>query len=74
MNQEQRGKHMFVQTSLSRAIKESTGGEVDRLAFEVRENGEEFVKVLFASGSCINVCVTADSLHAILMDVGRALV
>lgn len=48
-----------------------------------KENGEEFVKVYFKYDSkyvkehpekpCLDICVTADSLHALLQDVLKAL-
>ena len=64
-------KRQFVTRELSRAVAAAHEG-VERLEYRYCEDGEETVTIRCANGYS-KVCVTADSLHAVMVDVLRAL-
>nr|DAP02143.1 MAG TPA: hypothetical protein [Caudoviricetes sp.] len=65
-------KRQFVMRELSRAVA-AAHEVVERLEYRYCEDGEETVTIRCANGYSKAVCVTADSLHAVMVDVLRAL-
>ncbi|MDN0031631.1 hypothetical protein QVN85_01820 [Oscillibacter valericigenes] len=65
-------KRQFITRELSRCITVSHEG-VTRLEFEYHDGGEESVIIRFDNGYIKTVNVTGDSLHAVMIDVLRAL-
>lgn len=65
-------KRQFVTRELSRCITASHEGVI-RLEFEYHDGGEESVIIRFSNGYIKTENVTGDSLHAIMIDVLRAL-
>ncbi|BAK99186.1 hypothetical protein OBV_19880 [Oscillibacter valericigenes Sjm18-20] len=66
-------KRQFVTRELSRCIAAAYEG-VSRLEYKYHDGGEESVIIRFDNGYIKTENVTGDSLHAIMIDVLRALV
>lgn len=67
MNAEQTEKCMFVNGNLSATMRAADVG-VDRLRYRM-DGAEEFVDILYANRWTKSVCVTGDSLKAIMQDI-----
>ena len=47
--------------------------EIWELMYYINEANEEFIKVTYTNHSSRCICVTADSLSALMLDIGRYL-
>lgn len=73
MSMERIHKSEFCERELTALLK-AVDRNIEKAEYELRDNGEEYVHILYATtGGVTTVCATADSLLALTRDVLKKL-